>query len=412
MELALPIRHPRQPDTVLLREGVSLDALSIPHLRDLGVHELWIRYPGLENLVRFVDPLLLAEYHTLTQRLGLAIDQAMVRAPVEIDFYACRRSVLSIIARLSENPQAALWTAEVTGSERPFVRHSGNVCALSLLMGMRLDFYLVRERSRLPAHRAKDIASLGIGALFHDIGMLRLARADLARYHETGDENDPAWRAHTAIGFEMVRGVLDPAAATVVLHHHQRWDGSGFPQRASLKGGAMAVSGSEIHVFARIAAAADMIDRLTHPASAPGADPKARPSVPRVRALAQIAGELGRRSLDPVVWRALMSVCPPYPPGSMVRLSDGGNAVVTAWTPMDPCRPEVELMDAALKPRKRKGRAVRIDLREARDLSIVEVDGHDVRMDNYEPRSEGEFDLASIRRATENRAEELMRKAA
>jgi response regulator RpfG family c-di-GMP phosphodiesterase len=113
------------------------------------------------------------------------------------------------------------------------------------------------------AAAAKDVASLGVGAMFHDIGLLKVDPAALAAWEQQRDEKDPVWRQHVKLGFSLVHEHLDAAAAAVVLHHHQRFDGSGFPSRMHLSGKEIPVAGSHIHIFARIAAVADVFDALT-----------------------------------------------------------------------------------------------------------------------------------------------------
>ncbi len=418
MTLALPIFHPRVPDCVLLREGMTLDSFSIPHLRELGIPEVWIKYPGLEHLVKFVDPQLHAQFRELTARLGLCIDQALV-SPIELDFYSCKRTLLSTIRRLSENPTTALWTSEIAGADQPFVRHCGTVAGLSIMMGMKLDFYLVRERPRLPANRAKDLTSLGIGGLLHDIGVLRLPSDTVAHYNQTLDASEPMWRKHTAMGYEMTRGNLDPSASTVILHHHQAFDGTGWPHRMKGKdgqrlsqrsggGGSQPVAGNDIHVLARIAAAADLFDRLRFPAHAPGSNDDTQPARPKVQALHMLLQHEYARLLDPVVSTALFTVAPPYPPGSLVTLSDGTDAVVVDWNPSNPCRPIVEFAEilgsAQVRPKRSRGKVTRLDLREAPDLIVASMDGVDVRPWHFEPQFEGQFDINAVARALSNRA--------
>lgn len=406
MKLALPIHHPRVPDCVLLREGMELDAFSIPHLRDMGIPEVWIEYPGLEHLVKFVDPQLHSEMRELVVRIGLCLDQALL-SPVDMDFYPCKRALISIIRRMAESPQTALWTSEIAGTDTPFSRHCGNVAALSLMMGMKLDFYLVSERPRLAAGRAKDLTSLGIGALFHDIGVLRLPKETVDQYNIARDTSDPMWRKHTSLGYEMVRGTLDPSASTVVLHHHQAFDGSGWPHRQPLKGGTEPLAGHDIHVLARICAAADLCDRLRNPAHTPHSDSLTHDSVPRVKVLHTLLQPEYARLLDPVVRAALFSIMPPYTPGSLVTLSDGTDAVVVDWNPSNPCRPIVEFADtehAVIKPKRHKGKPRRVDLREAKDLMIAAIDGVDIRQWHFEPENEVDFDINAMARQMSNRA--------
>jgi HD-GYP domain-containing protein (c-di-GMP phosphodiesterase class II) len=396
MVLAMPVHHPRHPEVVLLKAGATLDEHSIPRMKELHVQDVWIQYPGLEDLVRFVDPRVLSSYRELTTTVGVALDTAMVQSHVEMDFYNYKRAVMSVLDRLMDNPNAAMFVTELVGGDRPFVRHAGNVCVLSILMGLKLEFYLVRERAKLSSSAARDISGLGVGAMFHDLGMSRLDAETLARWNETQDESDPKWQEHVQIGFDLVKAQVDPAAAAVVLHHHQKYDGSGFPKRATHMGKMLPVQGSDIYVFARIVACADLYDRLHHPANSPGATALATPSIPAVRALKMMAQQPYRRWVDPIVFLSLLAVTPPYPPGSMVTLSDGRTAAIVDWSPLDPCRPTVEIINP-LKPELCKHE--RIDLRKNPDLQVASIDGEDVLEDNFYPTYEGEFDLTRIGKA-------------
>jgi hypothetical protein len=386
MVLAEPVVHPGASRVVLLRPGARLDAVAPQRLRELGVRQVWVRVPGLDDLVRIVDPEFRESCRDLMDGLGSTLDAAMAGTGGEIDFRSYKRTVMGMVERLVMNPRAGVFLSDLGDSTHPPARHAGTVCALSVMIGLRLDFYLVRERARLSSALARDIAPLGVGALFHDIGMTRLDKGVLARWNASPDEDDPAWRAHTALGFEMVRESLEPAAAAVVLHHHQRWDGSGFPCIPFLDGSCTPPKASGIHVFARIAAVAETFARFRQPACAPGARDDLQPERPTVRALAMLRRPEVRSRLDPVVLRALSEVVPPYPPGSLVTLSDGRRAVVTRWTPEAPCRPIVEvLQELPVTRRLREPERERIDLRVTREVRIERIDGWDVGEDTYDP---------------------------
>jgi HD-GYP domain-containing protein (c-di-GMP phosphodiesterase class II) len=399
MKLALPVHHPRHHEVVLLRAGVTLDHHSIPRLAELFVPEVWITHPGTEDLVRFVDPRILASYRELTTTVGMALDTAMVQSTVQLEYMDYKRAVMSVLARLMENPQAAVMVTELIGGDRPFVRHAGNVSVLSLLMGLKLEFYLVRERPKLSPMLARDLSGLGVGAMFHDVGMTRLSPEVLERWNKTQDETDEEWREHAKLGFDMVKGELDPAAAAIVLHHHQKYDGTGFPCRG--EGDSMVcLKGSAIHIFARIVACADLYDRLRHPAAAPGASAADNPSIPAVRALRLMRQPPYNKWIDPVVFLALLAVAPPYPPGTVVKLSDGRMAAVVDWSPLNPCRPTVKIMG----DNNESTHTERIDLAANESLTIFESDGQYVGDDNFYPTFDGQFDLTRIGKALTNGA--------
>lgn len=94
------------------------------------------------------------------------------------------------------------------------------------------------------------------GALLHDIGKIGIPDSIL---HKPSSLNADEWRLmrrHPEIGAQLLRGIdfLDEAVASVVLHHHERYDGNGYPHKLKENG---------IPQGARIFAVADTLDAIT-----------------------------------------------------------------------------------------------------------------------------------------------------
>ena len=95
-------------------------------------------------------------------------------------------------------------------------------------------------------------------ALFHDIGKLHAAVADIV--HEPtslSPEERQLIATHPARGAEVMRPLQPfyPELPDGILSHHERWDGTGYPRR---------LSGTHISLTARIVAIADTFDAITH----------------------------------------------------------------------------------------------------------------------------------------------------
>ncbi len=403
MELAMPVFHPRRHDRLLLRTGVKLEKATIRRLREMNLPELWIKYPSLEVVSDYVNPAVFAKRATVTRQIADSYDSLSTHVDAELDFGDFREAMNGMITLLSEQPKSALFLSEIVESGQPGVRHASNVAFLSVLMGLKLEFYLMRERSRLGGAYAKKVANLGVAGMMHDIGMLRLDEDTVKRWEQTGDETDEAWREHVKIGYNLVRGELEPSAAAAVLHHHQKFDGTGFPFRTTFGGDQVPMQGSQIHIYARVIAAADLFDRLLH---APGRQEAGTdaPPTPVVRVLSRMQQKPYRDWVDPVVLSGLISVAPPYPPGSVVRLSNGVKGVVVSWAAGDPCRPEVMEISESLDASGDHGEGARIDLREYPRLCVAEIDGEDVVEDNFSPEDTGCPALESIAQAMVNGA--------
>lgn len=397
MELAMPVTHPRSPDTVLLRAGFMLDEKTIERLAELRAREIWIKYPGMEFVAEHISPAIVQAGQKLAAAIGSAFDEVVREGAADLEYSPYRRAIQDLMGRLVDSPQAATFVMDLASSEIPLSRSAAQGCFLSLLLGLKLETYLMLSRSRL-GMVARDVSNLGMGALLRDIGLLGLPREERWRWRMCDDEVDPTWRDHAAAGYEMVRGAVEPSAAAAVLHHHQHYDGSGFPRRVTMAGSEEPVAGSDIHIFARIIAAADIFDRLRHPAVRDG-EPEPAPT-PVVRVLQRMVRGPESAWLDPIVARALVNAVPPFPPGTLVTLDNGLRCAVVGWDPLDPCRPEVAVLDRyALDPARFEEPRERIDLREAEHLRILEAEGQDVADDLFEPVARDEFDVQKAQTA-------------
>ncbi len=406
MTLALPVIHPDIPGYVLLRPGCVLDGVEIARMNELGVRRIAIEYPPTRFLLRYASVQLMNDQSTVAQRIAGEMDKMASDLHATFDLQVYVDGVRMLIQRLVDDPAAALFMHDIIDARAPLASHAFNVGFLSLLMGLKLDGYLVSHRGaggRISRRRAMNIESLGIGALLHDIGLTRVPREEAERLQAAHGvtpegEIDPAWRRHVELGFDMVKGRVPATSSAVVLHHHQRLDGSGFPERVRGFGPPTALRGEEIHTFARIVAVADEFDRLRNPPGGKG--------VPTVRALRGTLDLVRAGKLDPVVFKALLAVTPAFAPGSVVTLSDNRRCVVTGWEPTRPCSPTVCVLPRSLDEalgHERGGSAASmgdgevlgepIDLSERRDLRVVSIDGEDVAGDYFEARRESEFDL-------------------
>lgn len=400
MTIAAPIAHPLQPGIILLNRGVTLDEAILGRLRDTGVREVWIRYPGLEELSTLSRPGVGHAAGEVARLVNTTFSASTSSVSARLDYPQYRAAVVGLLEKLADSPRAAVFLDEMAGVGCASVRHASAVAFISLLIGLRLEPWLIRHRAKIGTRRAKEIANLGIGALLHDVGMMRLSRDARARWAATGDETDAEFQAHCTLGHEMVHGEVEPTAAAVVLHHHQRYDGSGFPIVPWFGAGERPLFGDRIHPFASIVGVVDVYDRLRF-----GIDDvllHAGTPTPTVRVLKTLLEEPWRSRLDPVVRMGLLAVVPPFAPGTVVGLSDGRAAAVLDWSPLDPCRPVVQ--DLAPRRTTKNGWACdepgeRIDLRERRDLSVVRAEGADVSGDSFGPVTAREFDLDAMMRS-------------
>jgi putative two-component system response regulator len=100
-----------------------------------------------------------------------------------------------------------------------------------------------------------EINNLRFGSILHDIGKIHISEGILRKEGTLSDEEWIEIRKHPEMGAELVQGIhyLDPALP-VILYHHERWNGSGYP---------FGLKEEKIPIAARIVAIADSFDAMT-----------------------------------------------------------------------------------------------------------------------------------------------------
>ncbi len=120
--------------------------------------------------------------------------------------------------------------------------------------GRRVSTYAVRLGSQYGL-AAPVIESIRLGALLHDIGKIQIPSQILTKPGRLTEREWVELRTHPETGCDLVERMgFDEAVCEIVLYHHERYDGSGYPHR---------LSGSEISWAVRIVSVADAFDALT-----------------------------------------------------------------------------------------------------------------------------------------------------
>jgi putative two-component system response regulator len=123
--------------------------------------------------------------------------------------------------------------------------HSNRVCALSHCLAVRLDM-----DNRVPDGCRK----VALAALLHDIGKIGVPEHILNKPGKLTDEEMNDVKRHPELGEMILKPLLSLELLAIVRHHHERWDGAGYPD---------GISGEAIPFGARIVAVADSYDAMT-----------------------------------------------------------------------------------------------------------------------------------------------------
>ena len=138
---------------------------------------------------------------------------------------------------------------------------------------------------------ALDLQSLRAAALLHDIGKLAVPEYIISKPGKLTLEEFEKMKVHPVVGAQILEQVQFPyPVAPIVLSHHEKWDGSGYPK---------GLKGEEIPLGSRILSAVDCLDALA-------SDRQYRRALPLNEAMEIVAGESGR-AFDPAVVELLGS---------------------------------------------------------------------------------------------------------
>lgn len=118
----------------------------------------------------------------------------------------------------------------------------------------RVQVYAVMLAQRLDVS-PEQLVDISYGSLLHDVGKIGVPDSILLKPGKLTDAEWQVMRRHTIIGHQMLSKIkFLRGASDIVLHHHERWDGGGYPH---------GISGEEIPLGARIFSIIDTYDAMT-----------------------------------------------------------------------------------------------------------------------------------------------------
>lgn len=221
---------------------------------------------------------------------------------------------------IDENPRAFISIAQLKSQHEYTYMHSVAVCALMINLGRELRFSEAAVRDA------------GMAGLLHDIGKALMPPEILDKPGELTDDELAIMKTHPLRGHELLAksSGVSHNALDVCLRHHERFDGSGYPD---------GLVGDRLSLFARMGALCDVYDAVT------SARPYKAAWTP-TEAVARMREATGH--FDPEMFELFVRSVGIYPVGALVRLKSGRVAMVIGENREDPtCPPLVSVPDEA-----------------------------------------------------------------
>ena len=141
--------------------------------------------------------------------------------------------------------------------------HLGNLRALSSALTAK-DYYTIGHAARVAAYAVllaeelgwspRAVQQLEEATYLHDIGKIAMADRVLLKSGPLTDEEWELMRQHPVISAEIIEALLDDECVAGVRHHHEHWDGTGYPD---------GLSGEQIPLVARLLCLVDSYDAMS-----------------------------------------------------------------------------------------------------------------------------------------------------
>jgi HD-GYP domain-containing protein (c-di-GMP phosphodiesterase class II) len=333
---------------VLLNSGVAIKPQHIFYLKQIGIKTLYIcdQRMGDVNIKDTLSDELRNESRVLVSQIIKNVDSPSANNKgINIKDQEIINLVERIIDEIVANKDIVVQLADIRSIDGYLFAHSVNCAVITTLMAAKLNY------------NREELKEIALGAILHDMGMVAVPPAVINKKGElTSDEFEMVIQ-HPSYGFELFKKfpLYSPEAGKIILQHHERYRGQGYPK--GLGNGAISDA-------AHLLAIADVFDALT--------SDKPNRKAYRTHQAIEMLMSWGGDYFHLDYLRHFLSNIAAYPAGTHVFLSNGESGFVIANTPGYALRPVVRIIykgeDMALHPN-----PYDLDLTGALDLAVVKV---------------------------------------
>lgn len=228
-----------------------------------------------------------------------------------------KNAIYLITNNLKKNNGSLFNMVEIMSTDLSTYNHCVNVAVLSIMTGRALGI------------NENQIIDIGIGGLMHDIGYSNIPSEIINKPDKLSDEEFEVIKKHAIYGYEMVKEDMNISAIvkTIILMHHERLDGSGYP---------LGLKADKLNKFARLVSICDMFEALT-------SDRAYRERMPVYEALELLTAQTTSK-LDLEIYKQFIKNIAIYPQGTGVLLNTGEKGLVVENNRNNPTRPKVRVI--------------------------------------------------------------------
>jgi len=308
--------------SLLINKGAKLTEVILGKLKSADIRHLYIDDELSQGVI--LEPMISDEIklqsfvvmkNIYESQMGKSEQQVeMVR---ESSIKELKDLIDEIITEIYSKNDQKYYSTELMGAEMYHYNHAVEVMILSLLIGRKMG--LDRER----------LLKLGMGAVLEDIGKVRVPQEILNKKGKLEPAEFEEIKRHVDYSYSILKDLvgLSSLSRQIVLLHHEKLDGSGYPN---------GFSGDQIPLLVRIATVCDIFSAIV--------SDRTYNNRISVDTAIEILRSAAPTKIDQDVFMTLLQVIDVYPPGTIVELGSGQIAIVIRNNPNSPTRPILRLI--------------------------------------------------------------------
>ncbi len=240
-----------------------------------------------------------------------------VRMGKNIDNTAVKDAASHLIESVVTNPYALMSMVNLKRTDEYTFNHSVNVTAISLAIATHLSM------------TPEQLDHIGVGALMHDVGKAKIDINIINKPGRLTDEEFDIMQRHTVYGFEICKRekLKDEVVLDIVRHHHEAYNGEGYPDRLSRR---------SISKYAALVSIADFYDALTTERSY-------KKSMKPAESI-NFLHKMSNSKFDRRLVFHFIKVMGIYPVGSVLKLNSGRIGIVVGFSRKNLLHPILKIM--------------------------------------------------------------------
>jgi HD-GYP domain-containing protein (c-di-GMP phosphodiesterase class II) len=205
----------------------------------------------------------------LVHQHSIAMMKNLLENPTAQNITEAKRGISEMVSLILTDDTMLHYLLDITSHDFNTYTHSVSVGVLSVALA----------KSLLRNSDAHDMQALGVGFFLHDVGKVRINQAILMKPGKLTANELEEMQRHPLLGYKLLQETkhLSEESKAIVLQHHERIDGTGYPRR---------LRGENIHLYGRICSIADVYEALT-------SDRPYRQKLPTFAALKIMQEEMG-----------------------------------------------------------------------------------------------------------------------